>query len=259
MEIAVPDRFATQLRWGWLHRPPFVRALQGLILGIGSPLGWLLIQLASPHPIRSSFGGNWGVYLYMLIGTCVVFAAFGFYAGLQQEYVMALATHDDLTGLYNCRHFWERLAGELRAADLRTTGISILLINVDHFTEINEDYGHVFGNQILTYVGEALRTTAHTGETVARIAGDEFCVILPDCGPRAAYLAALRYQAAIQHIEVKMFGVERVPVTASIGVASRLPGEGMPAGDLLHHADLALRVAKSNGRDRIEPEQLSGL
>lgn len=256
MEISLPTRYSARFHWTWTRRPSVIRAVQGFVLGIGAPLGWFLVQLASLHQIRASLSGNLGVYLYMLIGTCAVFAGFGFYAGLQEEQVAALVSHDDLTGLYNCRHFWERLDGELSAATMRNTATSLLLINIDYFKRINEDYGHIFGNRILNTLGTTLRAAGLPGETVARIAGQEFCIILPNSDWRAAGSAALRYQDAIRNTDIRMLGIERVPVTASIGIATNAAGNEIAATDFLHHADSAMRLAKANGRDRIEPTHI---
>ena len=155
-----------------------------------------------------------------------------------------LATLDHLTGCLNRRAFDSRLAAEVDHAHRLGRGLSVLLIDVDHFKQVNDGHGHLVGDQVLSRVSAALRDTSRAGDIVGRIGGDEFAVILPDTtGEVAAALGErLRVAAADLHLPV--------PVTLSIG-AAELTRAVDTSQRLLQAADLALYEVKSAGRDAV--------
>ncbi|HEX2771163.1 MAG TPA: EAL domain-containing protein, partial [Micromonosporaceae bacterium] len=154
------------------------------------------------------------------------------------------ATHDSLTHLANRRHLLDR--GTAQLLRQRETGLSgLLLIDLDHFKEINDTLGHGIGDQVLVAVAERLKSTAEPGDLVARIGGDEFSVLMS--GLPAPALAAHRAQRLLDvlHQPIELQGL-RLTVEASGGVAVN-PGHGGIA-ELLRRADAAMYQAKRAGR-----------
>jgi two-component system, cell cycle response regulator len=160
-----------------------------------------------------------------------------------------LALTDSLTGLDNRRSAERHL--ERLAAHAQRTGSSVglLVVDIDRFKALNDRHGHEVGDEVLRCIAERLRTTARTGDVVARWGGEEFVLILPDTDRSSAALAAERLCASVRRdpIAVPALGL-RLPVTVSVGAAA---GEGMGALGLFAAADQALFAAKQRGRDRV--------
>jgi diguanylate cyclase (GGDEF)-like protein len=149
------------------------------------------------------------------------------------------ATHDALTDLPNRVLFHKRLKAALTAPGDRP--VSVALIDLDDFKEVNDTLGHEVGDVLLIAVAERLRGCLRQGDTVARLGGDEFVVVLDDADPAAADLAAERMMAAL-HEPVYADGHE-LPIRASIGIADGRSGEEPSV--LLRHADIAMYSAKN--------------
>jgi diguanylate cyclase (GGDEF)-like protein len=151
----------------------------------------------------------------------------------------ALARTDELTQLANRRAFDERLHHELDRAARTQEPVALLLADIDRFKEINDEYGHAAGDAALVAVGAILADLSRAVDTVARVGGEEFALILPATDLAGGIEAAERLRAA----------VAEAGVTFSIGVVEG-PRHGPTADDLLRAADRALYTAKSSGRDR---------
>jgi diguanylate cyclase (GGDEF)-like protein/PAS domain S-box-containing protein len=173
-----------------------------------------------------------------------------------EEQLRALATTDSLTGAANRRHFVE-LAQRERERSLRSGApLSLCLFDADHFKSVNDQYGHVAGDQVLTAMAEAARSALRVSDVLGRLGGEEFAVLLPDTDLAGALVVAERVRAAVaatevQSGEVRANDVPRsVRVTVSVGVAERRSDETFEA--LLKRADRAQYAAKDLGRDQVK-------
>ena len=157
---------------------------------------------------------------------------------------------DVLTGLLNRRAMEEIAAAHIRTAQRSRQPLALLMMDLDAFKLLNDTWGHVVGDRALQAVGKILHVTAqHPGNTVARLGGEEFAVLLPSCPlPEAKKLAEL-LRSAVASIRLPE-ATRLVTLTVSIGVTSSHPGETSWT-DMLHRADVALYKAKRAGRNRV--------
>jgi len=153
---------------------------------------------------------------------------------------------DELTGLFNRRHFEERLKEEIGRHSRYGNMFSLLLLDLDNFKTYNDIYGHPAGDILLNQLGKIIKGSIRSADQAFRYGGDEFAVILPQAAVDDAYVVAERVRV---HIARDMEEKEIV-VTCSIGVAS-YPADGVIAGQLVTVADTALYYAKRTGGNRV--------
>ena len=166
----------------------------------------------------------------------------------RDESLYRQAHFDPLTGLPNRVLFNERLAGELESALASGRSGSLLYVDLDHFKKVNDTVGHAAGDQLLGIIAQRLRAAVKEGDVVARLAGDEFTIILPTVDePESAALVAERIIESL-HQPVNLGGRDQF-VAASIGIAM-FPNDGSTVEDLLRNADGAMYRAKDMGRGR---------
>jgi diguanylate cyclase (GGDEF)-like protein len=134
--------------------------------------------------------------------------------------------------------------------------MSILMVDVDHFKQVNDRHGHQLGDVVLAAIAQGIQATLRTPDLVARFGGEEFAIILPDTALEEATRAAERVR---MHIREQRFGNPRdaIQVTISVGIATLEKGE--TRDDLIFRADGALLEAKRSGRDRITLASEAGL
>ena len=161
-----------------------------------------------------------------------------------------MAMADPLTGLANRRQLETVLEHQLGEAERVGTSISCLMIDVDHFKQFNDRFGHDAGDAVLRAVGSTLRQAAREQNMAFRYGGEEFLLLLPGVGSDQASMRAEEIRTAMGDIRVEFRGDELGPVTVSIGVAS-VPDHCF-ARSLVRTADAALLRAKSSGRNRVE-------
>lgn len=160
-----------------------------------------------------------------------------------------LSITDGLTQLHNHRFFQERLKEEFRRAQRYDDPLALVLLDLDHFKQINDQHGHQVGDEVLRDVAKALRTAVRDTDLLARYGGEEFAVLLPRTHLAGALTVAERVWRALGALRVGPGGSIRV--TASLGV-SGYPSRSVTAADqLLRTADQALYRAKTEGRNRI--------
>jgi diguanylate cyclase (GGDEF)-like protein len=153
---------------------------------------------------------------------------------------------DELTGLFNRRHFEERLKEEISRHSRYSDTFSIFMIDLDNFKSYNDIYGHPSGDILLNQVGKIIRRSVRNADQAFRYGGDEFVVILPQTAMNDAYVVAERTREEIaEEMEKK-----EIAVTCSIGLAS-YPSDGVISGELVNVADTALYFAKRTGGNRV--------
>lgn len=155
---------------------------------------------------------------------------------------------DALTGVGNRKAFDEAVTRELELSRRHGEPLAVILIDIDHFKQINDGYGHLAGDAVLRSVAEALGRSARQSDLVFRYAGDEFVIVMSRTGADGARAVAERVREAIGALRVCQGG-ELIPVRASLGLTVADAGEDAQA--LFHRVDLALLSAKRNGRDQV--------
>lgn len=165
------------------------------------------------------------------------------------EEVSFLAERDPLTGLYNRRVFSQRLHQEVARAKRTGETFALVIIDLDHFKQINDRWGHPVGDEVLCLTGALIRENVRTQDVPARIGGEEFALLLPhtDAGGAAALTERLRQQLTTQSLTVAEN--ESLTATFSAGVATWRPG--VEEAILMRQADKALYAAKTAGRNRV--------
>ncbi|AHF04262.1 diguanylate cyclase [Marichromatium purpuratum 984] len=167
---------------------------------------------------------------------------------LEQE-LRRIASVDELTGLHTRRHLLELGEHELKRMARHRRGLSVLLLDLDHFKRVNDVHGHVAGDRVLEHFGTLFRSALREDDVPGRFGGEEFMAVLPEIRLEAAAEVAERLRARVAEAETQWKG-ERLRVTVSIGVAEVAVDE--PLERAIARADRALYVAKRNGRDRVE-------
>lgn len=160
------------------------------------------------------------------------------------------ADRDGLTRIYNRHSFDERLVYEIKRRRRYNHDLSLLMVDLDHFKQVNDSYGHKAGDMVLRKVGEILTKTFRGTDLAARYGGEEFVVLLPHTTEKAAWKLAERVREAIETCMFHFDGHD-FSITASIGVASVEAGALTKDDDLIIKADKALYQAKHNGRNMV--------
>lgn len=166
-----------------------------------------------------------------------------------ERLLSGLAMKDVLTSAYNRRYFDRRLSEELERSKRYDRCLGLVMLDLDHFKEINDRYGHQFGDAALREAVSRWTCSLRSSDLVARYGGEEFCVLLPETGREESMALAERLRASIaaSDISYRDLGAR---VTASAGVAFYREGDG--PDDILRRSDEALYRAKAAGRDRVE-------
>lgn len=163
---------------------------------------------------------------------------------------------DFLTGLANRRKFHEYIESEWKKIYRSDKPVSILMLDIDHFKQFNDRFGHQIGDQCLKSVAESMRISVKKpGNFIARYGGEEFVVILPDTGKEQARIVAENIRNAIEKIKIIPYGTEfTCIITASLGIYTHYPDDfcNDDAEKFIRNADIALYRAKSLGRNRVE-------
>lgn len=167
----------------------------------------------------------------------------------------AAAYTDPLTQLPNRRAFDRRAPEEFRNSGQDDAPLAMAILDLDHFKDVNDEHGHLVGDDALRRVADRIEDAVRSTDFVARLGGEEFAIIMPETSDSQARKVAQRIRRGLEEIPV-LTGKHRVEVTASVGVAARWDDDTLDT--LLQRADEALYLAKERGRNRVELLEDSG-
>jgi diguanylate cyclase (GGDEF)-like protein len=184
----------------------------------------------------------------------LIYETTGLYRRLSETHKRLVETsaRDGLTGVFNRAYFDDRFPRDFSFASDSDQPLCVLLIDVDHFKQYNDTFGHLAGDDCLRRVARTLSTTLRRqSDYVARYGGEEFVVVLPACKATAGLGVAQSLRSAIETLGIPSASSNGAPVTVSIGLACSLPTSPDSAPALLNLADAALYRAKERGRNRV--------
>jgi len=173
-----------------------------------------------------------------------------------QQQIHRLIAHDELTGLLTSKSFFTELRREAARAEQESYPFCILMMDLDHFKKVNDNYGHMVGSRTLQDVGVIIKAALRSGDVAARFGGEEFAAFLLDADYAQALVAAERVRRAVEQHAFSTGGhgnddtVQSFHITISIGIASS-PDDAKDPIELVELADSALYRAKRNGRNLI--------
>ena len=167
---------------------------------------------------------------------------------IAEEKLNLLATTDDLTGLWNRRHFIDRAEYEIAQALRHDRPLSIIQLDVDHFKKINDTHGHAAGDRVLKFLASSLKELLRSTDTIGRIGGEEFVLLVPNTSLQTAHAVAEKIRTFFESNRVDYEG-KMLSITISMGITS-LRQENNHIDVLLREADEACYAAKDAGRNR---------
>jgi diguanylate cyclase (GGDEF)-like protein len=211
--------------------------------------GVLVFFSADPHRFTSDLASDFLAHLGVVSAICIENA-------VNRARLVRSGLTDFLTGFHNRRYLNARLREELARAQRAKQSVACLMIDVDHFKRINDQYGHLAGDAVLREVAQRIDTEMRVSDTGVRFGGDEFAIVLPQGGIGDGERVAARVLDAVRSQAVSIGGHASETVTLSIGVAAAAPDQStrdykVVADRLIAEADAALYRAKSAGRNRI--------
>jgi two-component system cell cycle response regulator len=167
-----------------------------------------------------------------------------------QNKMAEMSTRDELTGVYNRRYFMEALEREVSKAKRYGNELVLCMLDLDHFKEVNDTYGHPAGDMVLREIGKMLKECVRQSDLICRYGGEEFAVILPSTQLEKARLVCERFRGIVKQHQFK-YNSFQINITVSIGVTAfnHLIPESF--NDLIAKADEALYRAKAEGRNRV--------
>jgi diguanylate cyclase (GGDEF)-like protein len=244
-EAVLPEGFPSEAARRWLQgelQEPFVtQDRQVAVIPVqvhGESLALLMVKRESP--LKHSEANP------ELLGALAHHMGVAF----ENAHLYTLAITDELTQLYTLRHFQNRMEEYLSRYDRYEQKFGVLMLDLDHFKNINDAWGHPTGDEVLRRVARVLLRSIRTLDSVHRYGGEEFAILLPETDSATARQVAERMRQEIEGTVITLDGGGKVAITASIGFAV-CPDNGVSAQELVAAADEALYAAKCGGRNRV--------
>jgi len=243
--VAKEDYLAGMKNWpvpaGTLEETGFFPDIVAPVVWGGKTYGALVLS-GSVEPL-----GGKRPYISMLADM----VASAFQNSIAVEAADLQASTDPLTGIYNRTYFALRFEAEVRRARNYMAPLSVLLMDIDHFKQVNDTYGHPAGDIVLKKLAEIIRKVTRASDFVVRYGGEEFVLVMTAANQDQAYIYANWLREMIATAEFPIPGLNApLKVTISMGVAA-FPDDGQSTADLLKAADQALYAAKAGGRNRV--------
>ena len=167
------------------------------------------------------------------------------------ERMQKMATHDSLTDLFNRRALYDIAENELARARRDNKPVSLVMMDIDHFKNVNDEYGHNIGDQALRRVATIILEKIRGYDTAGRWGGEEFLLVLPVTYLEEARQIAERVRQGIESAKIQLQGGKHLNLQASFGVSTAMPEDLLTFDLLVHQADEALYDAKGEGRNRV--------
>lgn len=216
----------------------------------------ILVPLSALEKAESNLGsGNLSYRINLIASDELGRVAQGFNAmaakiEIQQEELKKLSFRDELTGVYNRRHFQQAINEEILRSKRYDHPCALLMLDLDYFKVINDTYGHQTGDEVLKSVSKIISHTVRPTDVVARYGGEEFSVILPETNHLNALILAERIRNEVASLIISLPNVRTITVTISVGIAA-FPQNAQSDHELIAAADKALYQAKDAGRNRV--------
>ncbi len=207
-----------------------------------------VIQLV--NVAMEGFGSN----ELMLLNALADYAAIAIDNARAVEKIQELTITDDCTGLYNARHLYKTLEAEVYRSARFGYEFSVLFLDLDHFKNVNDNYGHLVGSKLLGDIGHALRSHLRLIDFAFRYGGDEFVVVLPQTNKQSAIVVARRLRDLFRSTSFTSADGSQLHIRASMGVAS-YPEDARTAHELIRQADEMMYLVKNTSRDNIAVAQ----
>lgn len=233
----------------WPLRPaPLFQPAKSRRGGLVMPVLLLLVMPVVAWRAFSSPPGSLTYWVFLVVTTLIAMLVAGRSAivAVENGSLMHGSETDTLSGLFNHRFFHERLAVEIGIARQYGEDLAVVVADIDDFDVVNNVYGHPAGDDLLRAVADAIRSVCRDSDTVCRLGGDEFGIILPETAQLEAFEMCLRMERRIRAIDAGAGS----SVTVSIGIAG-FPAAGADADELARKADGALYWAKHHGKDQV--------
>jgi diguanylate cyclase (GGDEF)-like protein len=164
--------------------------------------------------------------------------------------IQQLSITDDCTGLYNARHLYDVLGRELERSRRRRLPVSLAFLDLDRFKLVNDAHGHLVGSELLAHAGHRLRELSRKQDLCFRYGGDEFVILMPETGAKAALAQAGELHRALTETRFTMKNGLKLSVSASVGLATG-PADGANVHTIIGAADARMYTVKISGRGRV--------
>jgi diguanylate cyclase (GGDEF)-like protein len=168
-----------------------------------------------------------------------------------KEKMKEIAIRDVLTGLHNHRYFHELMDKEMERIERFGHVMSIAMIDIDNFKNINDTYGHLNGDEVLRSIGKLLMESVRLPDVATRYGGEEFTIILPETDTKGAVIVTERIRQMVEGLEV-IIGSQKITITISLGITTYDPRKGTKTkSEIMHAADMAMYKSKAAGKNRL--------
>jgi len=174
------------------------------------------------------------------------------------EHIRRMAVTDELTGLYNRRHFFDRMEQMVASAGRYNQCLGLIILDIDNFKLVNDTYGHLAGDQVLREIADCLRQESRKADILARYGGEELVLVLPETDLPGSVHTAEKIRQSLEAREIRLDDGRTLHITASFGVAefsalsTLSPGTPINTEKIVEAADVALYRAKNSGRNRVD-------
>jgi diguanylate cyclase (GGDEF)-like protein len=221
------------------------------MVGQGETLGLLLLEFANDTSAQANVGPESLEQSRQRLATTVAGQVALAIASLRlRETLRDQSIRDSLTGLFNRRFMQESLDRELQRARRKKRPLAVVFLDLDHFKQFNDSFGHDAGDTVLRTIAELFRQHFRGDDVICRYGGEEFAIILPESTAKDAAKRANLLRLHARKLRIRHQDQTLDPVTLSMGVAA-FPEHGSTPEELLQAADHCLYQSKSEGRDRL--------